>query len=79
MEILISGDNYVYTSADIEEIEYEPNQLDETLVAIELPLQNTDIDSTALLISIIDAGEKIAAHDMISISKASFPSKNIKF
>ena len=75
--LLISGDNYVYTSGDIEEIEDGPNQLDGTLVAIELPLQNTDIDSTTLLSSIIDAGEKIAAHDMISISKASFPSRNI--
>ena len=77
--LLISGDNYVYTSGDIEEIECGQNHLDGTLVAIELPLQNTDIDSTALLNSIIDAGEKIAADDMVSISKASFPSRNIKF
>ena len=77
--LLIIGGNYVYTSSDIEEIEYGLNQLDGKLVAIKLPLQNTDIDSTALLSSIINAGEKIAAHDMISISKVSFPSKNIKF
>ncbi|MGC0304217.1 MULTISPECIES: hypothetical protein [Streptococcus] len=55
------------------------NQLDGTLVAIELPLQNTDIDSTALLSSIIETGEKTATHDIVSISKASFPSRNIKF
>ena len=77
--LLISGDNYVYTSGDIEEIECGLNHLDGTLVAIELPRQHTDIDSTALLNSIIDAGEKIAAYDRVSISKASFPSRNINF
>jgi hypothetical protein len=44
---------FLLISGDIEEIEYGLNHLDGTLVAIELPIQNTAMDSSTLLNSII--------------------------